>query len=293
MLILALLALSSAPAAADEAAYEACCSALATTCPAALEIVGWESRRTASEVEGLWGLTCEDGAAWYPHMKRVVAGPTPGLIVDAGDIAAEQCFLRSCALPADLCLEIAPSGTLRAVRCGTTELPREGLLASAPTARRTSATATREAWQAAAAEQAAATAGLPPAPPRPCVPDGRRRIASIEHLESGDAALSKGQLDVAAARYQDALTTNVCNGHAWAALGRLLLDRGELAGAAVALGHATGLAPTLTLAWLDLGRAHEALGRKLDAIDAYHAAMTVRPGYGPAEDGLRRAHRMP
>jgi cytochrome c-type biogenesis protein CcmH/NrfG len=132
---------------------------------------------------------------------------------------------------------------------------------------------------------------LPAAPPDPCVPPRDRVRPSNDQVSLGDEAMIGDHLADAVGHYRAALQVNQCNGYAWTALGQLLKEAGYASRARDALTYATRLSPSQVRAWVGLGEVYELLGDKGEAIGAYQRALMLRPGYLPAEDGLRRAAR--
>lgn len=106
-----LLALILPLAAADEAAYLACCAeAGEASCPTQLTVIGPGSTvlhgRRAAEVQGVWNLTCTDGAAFFPAaVREAPPGSVEGDIIGFVPQRSLSCFVSSCALPTHLCLD--------------------------------------------------------------------------------------------------------------------------------------------------------------------------------------------
>jgi hypothetical protein len=105
-----LLALIVPLASADEAAYTACCErAGADACPTHLAVIGPGSTtlygRRATEVQGVWSLSCQDGAAFYPAASRATSTTAgEGDVLTTLSEDALICFSRTCELPTHLCL---------------------------------------------------------------------------------------------------------------------------------------------------------------------------------------------
>lgn len=134
---------------------------------------------------------------------------------------------------------------------------------------------------------------IPAAPPTPCVPNPSLRAPSADQVDRGDEAIVAGDLQAALGHYRAALGVDKCNGYAWSAMGALLLDAGYASRAQESLSHSARLLPGNVLTWVRLGAAEELLGNKAAAIEAYHHAIELRPGYLPAEEALRRVVREP
>lgn len=111
---------------ADTDAYQTCCDTLdAGACPEIIEILGpgtiSEPNRRSTTVSGLWMLTCDDGAAWFPAAKRnITAGQEPGGILTEMSEEAIACFASACSLPVRLCLSNDSKDT-RILDCDTRE----------------------------------------------------------------------------------------------------------------------------------------------------------------------------
>lgn len=342
--MLTLITLLVGLAHAEDVPYATCCNeAGAFSCPDRVEVVGPESVVTPTGVTGLWVLTCSDGASYFPYAHREASGARTGDVVTHLDRAAAACFDAACPLPTDVCLDLSPTGQLRAVRCDDGGAADEDALASMPMPRqavvassgrvvrvermsvadaRVQADARTSAREAVATEAVMAVQrpvpsqppapvrptpaeafddGTPPGPPidwsipalppDPCVPARERVDASNDQVELGDDAMVGGRMDEAMAHYRAAVQVNACNGYAWDNMGAALLDAGYASRARDALQTAVRLSPRNVRAWVDLAHAFEMLGSKGDAIDAYHEALEVRPGYLPAEEGLRQVVR--
>ncbi len=126
-----LIAALTTLALADEPAYRTCCAELnAGLCPNFLEIIGPTSSTStparsndagvqATEVRGIWALTCEDGAAWFPAATRHTApGALEGDVLTPISATAAECFAAACSLPARLCVRHV-HGRTQVVGCDT------------------------------------------------------------------------------------------------------------------------------------------------------------------------------
>lgn len=134
---------------------------------------------------------------------------------------------------------------------------------------------------------------LPDAPPDPCPPASSRRDAGAAQVDLGDEQRVAGDLDAALGHYRAALAVDTCNGHAWGAIGSLLMEGGRTEDAERALAYGARLVPQNVRAWTELGRARETLGRVEGAIAAYHEALSRQDDYAPAAAGLRRVTHGP
>jgi hypothetical protein len=357
--VLTLVALLAAALAGDDA-YQACCTEVeAGLCPTFVEVLGPDTvtARTPAptSVSGMWALTCQDGAAWFPAARRRVGPSTePGQVLTSLNDRAAACFAASCNLPVRLCMRTeddttkvvdcdtgAPAGRdawldsrlgpatpvvsgRRIIRATEVRADRERVVptqvvatpatpepvsrpeptpepvrtatkpASTPVATRTATPPPRSTAVASRPREtksAVLDVSLPPAPPTPCVVQPQLRQPSIDQVELGDEASIRGDVNAAVGHYRAAITINVCNAFAWAQLGTSLLDANADDPASEALDYATRLMPQHFRAWTDLGRVREKLGQYTGAIEAYQEALTLRPGYVPAEAGLRRSIR--
>jgi tetratricopeptide (TPR) repeat protein len=319
-----------AVAAADDATYRACCADLAPgACPSAIEVVGAgssvSSRGDVALIEGVWSLTCGEGAAFYPWARRTTSGSAyDGAILTTLSDQAAACFDRACRLPEKMCVSNDEVG-LRVVDCGTSAPAtftswhaRPADRAPAPVAayvarERTVEQPTSFTWtqptafvatQPAAASSAAPVAprpsaasvnldsfSLPADPPSPCVPVASLRDASLTQTDLGDEARVAGDISAALGHYRAALAVDACNAYAWSAVGSMLLEQGSEEDAEHALRVSTRIMPGSARAWTELGRARELLGRYPDAISAFHEALVRQGDYAPAEEGLRRVSR--
>ncbi|MEM1185649.1 MAG: hypothetical protein AAGI53_11710 [Planctomycetota bacterium] len=112
---------------------------------------------------------------------------------------------------------------------------------------------------------------------------------TARNLNSQAADIMESAPDQAEALLRDALTADVYFGPAHNNLGVLLMQRGELYGAANEFEWARRLLPGHPDPRLNLGMTLELAGKTADAMDAYRSALEVYPGYLPAIMALTRA----
>ena len=77
-------------------------------------------------------------------------------------------------------------------------------------------------------------------------------------------------------------------GNAHGTLGVVLLNRGELEKAEAALKMALEAAPNSAVRWRNLGRVHEKMGRRAEAIESYRKALSFDPKDSRSQAGLKR-----
>lgn len=322
------LAVLIAVASADDAAYRACCANLAPgACPNAVEVVGAgssvSSRGDVALIEGMWTLTCGEGAAFYPWARRTTsASAYDGAILTSLSDQAAVCFDRACRLPEGMCVLNDEIG-LRVIECATSapaslsawharpadRAPAPALAAAPMPRERTVEQPSSFTWTQPTAfvttQPAAATPAptprpsvanlddftLPTDPPSPCVPVPGLRDASLTQTDLGDEARVASDIAGALGHYRAALAVDACNAYAWSAVGSMLLEQGLEEHAEHALRVSTRIMPGSPHTWTELGRARELLGRYPDAISAFHEALVRQGDYAPAEEGLRRVSR--
>jgi hypothetical protein len=117
------------------------------------------------------------------------------------------------------------------------------------------------------------------------------RTESRRRVEVGNEATLRGDLQAASDEYRAALTLDPCNPYAWADLGSLALQLGQVNEAAIALAQAVEIQPRHYTAHTNLGLAYESLGQYQLAWDAYSAALALRPHHQPAKRGQERVAR--
>ena len=132
---------------------------------------------------------------------------------------------------------------------------------------------------------------LPPGGRRPM----RRGVSATAHYERG-LALEATAPDAALAAYARAIAGRPDLADAWNNAGRLLHDRGDLAGAESSYRLAICADPTVALYWFNLGVAIEDAGagaggsRRGEAIAAYERALELDPMRADAHFNVARQY---
>lgn len=302
--------------------YQACCAASAAIpCPTELQATGpgttVVAEGSAFRSTGVWTLACDGKATFDGASSQLTTAPlADGSVIAPLPQNAAMCFEASCVLPAALCVRhdgarahvvscadgtpadlslwqtLPVEDTRAAVVSGHVLLVRDTRADGVPVAHPAKAAiTTAPAGSASAGLPTPASIGLdlgvPPPPPDPCKPTADR-IRSAALGDDGNAAVMKGDYDLALVKYRGAIKANNCNAFAWADLGAALLALHEPARAKSALEVATRLMPAHYQAWTNLGAALEATGDPAAASAAYAKAVDVHPGFAPATEGLAR-----
>jgi len=281
---------------------DACCRAAgAPTCPSEIEAVGPGSYADGNGQRGLWSLPCDGPTRFHGDRATTLSGLGPGSVVTPLDPASSRCFDASCRLPSGLCLSNA-GGRYRLARCSDgTEAsatvwsagPRSPygaavvagrVLNGAP--RTLAAAAPPPVMPSSAVAPVSLDTTVPAPPPDRCVPNPALRQPSIDQVDAGNEAMVGGDWALAADKYRAAITIDQCNGFAWSSLADALLQTGHPQEARQAAVPATALTPRSAHPWTILGRAAQATGDRITAIEAFEKALSIQPGHPQAAAAL-------
>ena len=287
--------LISAATAGEQRCVECCKRAGLSGCPTRIRMYGDGSEQiregAAWRVIGVWWLDCERGAAFEPGATVVLDHPpADGEILRlASPASTVRCYSQNCGVPPGAC--VAEEGDVFTLqRCtdgqplSAVELSR-GFVPAVPV--RSAATPT-VAPLPEPTGTITVSLRLPDAPEGTCstaeaiVDEARRRVTM------GDISRSQNRLDDAIPEYMAALAMDRCSAAAWAALGYAALQGNRPVEAIRALQITTRLSPQHHPAYAALGQALERLGQLDRASVAYAEALSIKPDYTPATDGLAR-----